>query len=227
MKYCSDSCREDAVSFSGAANPNYKGGKHTTSCEICGSEFDFYPSEKVGRYCPNCVAKEKWQTVPVNRGPENPQWNGGKETYECAICQGPVERYPSEATGTVVICSEKCRQVWLSESFSGEGHPNWRGGGNQSYGKGWAEIRRKALERDEYSCMICAKGPEDLGRNPDVHHIIPVRKFEESDRHTREDAHVLENVVTLCSSCHRSAEFGNIRTSRLRFLIGPKPERVE
>lgn len=226
-KYCSDSCRDEAISYSGSSNPNYKGGKRTTTCEICGSEFDYYPSAKVGRYCSECVASENWQTVPVKRGAENPRWTGGKNTYECHVCQDSVDRYPSEVTGSVVICSEECRQVWLSESFSGDGHPNWRGGGNEPYGKGWSEIRKKALKRDGYSCMICSQGPAELGRNPDVHHIIPVRKFVESDQHTREDAHELENVVTLCASCHRSAEFGNIRSSRLRFLIGPKPGRVE
>ncbi|MFU8870248.1 HNH endonuclease, partial [Natronococcus sp.] len=44
-----------------------------------------------------------------------------------------------------------------------------------------------------------------LDRNPDVHHVRPVRSFENA-----EDAHTLDNVVTLCRSCHRRVEAGSI-----------------
>ncbi|MFW6265850.1 MAG: HNH endonuclease [Halanaeroarchaeum sp.] len=52
--------------------------------------------------------------------------------------------------------------------------------------------------------------------------MIPVRKFIESDRHAKEEAHFIENVVTLCPSCHRKAEFGTISKPRLRYLIGKR-----
>ncbi|WP_204960087.1 HNH endonuclease [Salinigranum salinum] len=64
--------------------------------------------------------------------------------------------------------------------------------------------------------MICGATREELGRNPDVHHIIPVRRYIESERFSREDAHFLENLVSLCSSCHRKAEFGKISPEQLR-----------
>lgn len=145
------------------------------------------------------------------------------------MCNEPIERYPSEITGDVTVCSEECRRSWLSESFTGDGHPNWKGGGNEPYGKGWNGVRQRALERDCYSCVICSKTEEEIGRNPDVHHIIPVRAFIDSDRYRKEDAHYLENVATLCIDCHRKTDFGKISKSRLRFLIGaadngPEPE---
>ena len=46
-----------------------------------------------------------------------------------------------------------------------------------------------------------------MGREPDVHHITPVRDFEDP-----QDAHRLDNVVCLCRSCHRLAEIGEVPT---------------
>ena len=60
-KYCSDSCRESAISYEGENNPNYRGGKETTACEICGTSFEYWSSEKPGRYCSGCVENEDWR----------------------------------------------------------------------------------------------------------------------------------------------------------------------
>lgn len=219
-KYCSDDCRQEAVTFENSANPNYNGEKTTTTCEICGSAFDYYPSNKEGVYCPDCVETEKWQSPPNIEGDRNPRWIGGRQDFECVMCGTTVERYPSDVPGEVILCSTTCRREWLSESFTGEGHPNWKGGGNEPYGEGWNEIRNRALGRDGYACAICSADESDIGRNPDVHHIIPVRAYIQSTRHNKKDAHRLANVITLCPSCHRKAEYGNISKPRLQFLTG-------
>lgn len=103
--------------------------------------------------------------------------------------------------------------------FSGEGHPNWDGGGVDDYGSGWNRVRSLALERDNYECVICGTSTEALGRNPDVHHIVPVRSFREADRLDVSDAHYLDNVVTLCPGCHRRAEFDKLPKRRLKAAI--------
>nr|WP_311136853.1 HNH endonuclease [Natronosalvus rutilus] len=64
------------------------------------------------------------------------------------------------------------------------------------------------LERDEYRCQSCGRGRQEIGRNPDVHHVIPVRTFDDP-----EDAHTLDNVVSLFRRCHRLAEEGSIAIS--------------
>ncbi len=51
--YCSTDCRNAAVSYAGTANPNYRQGMSTGTCDLCGNEFEYYPSEKKGRYCPS------------------------------------------------------------------------------------------------------------------------------------------------------------------------------
>lgn len=219
-KYCSEECHDTAVSYGGEANPNYRGGKEPTTCEICGDSFEYYPSEKKGLYCAECVENGEWREPPVSDGTDHPQWGGGKVSAECAVCGDRVERYPSQTSGKETLCSNECRYDWLSEEFTGEGHPNWEGGDVGNYGPGWNRVRREALERDGYECVVCRTGREELGRNPDVHHIVPVRLFEHAEGHDRTDAHRLSNVVSLCVDCHRKADFGAIPKARLREECG-------
>jgi len=218
-KYCSASCRQEAVSRDGVQNPNYRGGTELGTCRICDNEFEYYSSEKSGIYCPSCVGSATWRTPPTLEGDENSRWSGGKRTVECTACGSTFERYPSE-TDSAVFCGSECRSNWLSERFSGPRHPNWRGGGNVEYGAGWRKARSKALDRDDSECQLCRTTREELGRNPDVHHIVPVRRFLESDTHTVEDAHYLRNLISLCSSCHRRAESDDVERDELRSLIG-------
>lgn len=218
--YCSQECLSEATSNEGSNNPNYQGGKTSTTCEACDDSFSYYPSEKDGVYCSLCVKTENWRPQPNIERSQNPRWKGGRQSYHCAMCGDEVRRYPSEVTSDVVLCGTDCQSDWLSEAFEGEGHPNWKGGSSSDYGKGWAEIRRRALERDGHACVMCQKSKGELGRNPDVHHIVPVREFRESNQHQLEDAHSLHNVATLCISCHRRADFGKISRSQLRYAIG-------
>lgn len=219
-EYCSEECHDESVSFAGSDNPNYRGGKTATECARCDTEFLYYPSEKDGVYCSDCVEEGEWRNPPTpESGTDHPWWRGGKRELDCEVCGSTFERHPGNIQGDVVVCNEDCRAVWLSESFTGEGHPNWKGGGNQDYGPGWNEIREVALERDDRRCLVCGTTREELGRNPDVHHIVPVRTIAASDEHDVEDAHYLGNLVSLCSSCHRKAEFGTILRERLRALV--------
>nr|WP_243700473.1 HNH endonuclease [Halorussus pelagicus] len=218
-KYCSENCRQQSQSFEGKSNPNYRGKKQSTDCLLCGESFQYYESAKEGLYCSDCVENESWRDVPELRGEQNPRWKCGKRQLNCEVCDSSLARYPSEISGNVVLCSEECRTDWLSEQFTQSGHPNWKGGGNGSYGSGWNATRRQALERDGYECARCSKPKDEIGRNPDVHHIIPVRLFAESDNHKKEDAHFLDNVVSLCISCHRKADFGKIQKTKLKEFV--------
>lgn len=85
------------------------------------------------------------------------------------------------------------------------------------------ERKRRALERDDRECVLCGVGTAEIGRNPDVHHIVPVRVFLETPVTTERDAHYLGNLACLCPSCHRRAEFGSIGTARVRAAIAQRP----
>ena len=208
-KYCSDECRSARSS---------RGTKAQSECVRCGETFEYYPKKTAGKFCSPCYKSDEVDTTTGVNGSDHPRWNGGKRICHCDRCGERFERYPSHI-GDNVFCGEPCRRAWLSDEFTGEGHPNWKGGGNEEYGKGWRTVRQRALERDDHSCRVCGKTRDELGRNPDVHHIRPVRSFIESENHTREDAHYIENVISLCISCHRKAEFEKIDAGYLKSLI--------
>ncbi len=75
------------------------------------------------------------------------------------------------------------------------------------YGPDWIAQRDGARARDGFICRQCG-APERQGRHHDVHHITPFRAFGYipgvNDFHTI--ANRLDNLITLCSTCHRRVE---------------------
>jgi len=120
------------------------------------------------------------------------------------VCGNSFQRHPGRINGDATLCGDECQSKWLSEAFAGEG---------------WNETRRKALKRDGHACRLCGRTGAEIGRNPDVHHITPVRVFEGIEELSTADAHRLDNVVSLCVECHRNAEVGNVSNSELRALL--------
>jgi DEAD/DEAH box helicase domain-containing protein len=74
-------------------------------------------------------------------------------------------------------------------------------------GPNWDQQRNRARARDSHLCQHCG-APEHPTRAHDVHHIEPFRTFGyvrgKNDQYL--DANRLENLVTLCRSCHRRVE---------------------
>jgi DEAD/DEAH box helicase domain-containing protein len=67
------------------------------------------------------------------------------------------------------------------------------------YGPGWSKIRDQVRARDKYTCQVC--GAVETTRQHDVHHKTPFRAFT-----SFVEANRLDNLVTLCHSCHRKVE---------------------
>jgi DEAD/DEAH box helicase domain-containing protein len=86
-------------------------------------------------------------------------------------------------------------------------------------GPNWEEQRTQARARDGYRCRHCG-APERPNRAHDVHHIEPFRTFGYvrggNDRYLV--ANRLENLVTLCRSCHRRVEVDRMVWSTLSGL---------
>ncbi|MCO5192454.1 MAG: DEAD/DEAH box helicase [Anaerolineae bacterium] len=75
------------------------------------------------------------------------------------------------------------------------------------YGPNWQTQRRQALNRDSHRCRTCGAAAKD-GRTLHVHHIRPIRDYGyipgANDAYLQ--ANQLDNLITLCPSCHRQAE---------------------
>lgn len=64
-------------------------------------------------------------------------------------------------------------------------------------GPNWSIQREAALSRDDWQCVKCGSSKENLH----VHHRIPFRRH-----NTSESANRLENLLTVCPSCHGEVE---------------------
>lgn len=113
-----------------------------------------------------------------------------------------------------VFCSGECEKEWRKVQFSGDTHPqskenySWkRDDGTTRYVSGWDDIRQDALARDNYECQSCGVSNEEYvarhGVGLDVHHITPLSEFDDP---LPDEANDLENLVSLCRSCHRMEE---------------------
>ncbi len=115
-------------------------------------------------------------------------WETGENLGEEPLDLPPKE---FETTGYWLTLSDA-----ITEKLRAAGA--WTNDAND-YGPHWSEIRAAVRARDGYTCAIC--GMPESERQHHVHHKIPFRNF--SDRDT---ANRMENLVTLCPSCHRQAE---------------------
>jgi DEAD/DEAH box helicase domain-containing protein len=92
---------------------------------------------------------------------------------------------------------------------------NWSNDRNQ-YGADWTRIRDRVRARDKYQCQVC--GTPETDRQHDVHHKIPFRTFISIEKANR-----LENLTTLCRTCHQKVE-QNVRIrsglAGLGFVLG-------
>lgn len=122
--------------------------------------------------------------------------------------QGHSTREMAEMLG--VSSSTAARYVseygFSDGQVSGEDHPMWKGGQYYYYGPNWTEQREKRLEKDDYQCVVCGVNEDEYlektGRTLDVHHITPRRKFIEDGELDYESANRLNNLITMCRSCH-------------------------
>lgn len=199
LEYCDD-CNPNG----GENNGNWKGAKEATECGRCGDEFDFYPSNKKGVYCSECVEEaDEFLGTPYAETVD-----ADRVTRNCDYCSTEITVLEcNRRYGMGRFCSRECLSEWMSENRRGKKHQQWQGGDEGYYGR-WCSIRRKVLARDGYRCQVCGVEAEELGQNPDVHHITPMRAFENA-----QDAHTMENLVALCRSCHHEVEDGRIDIS--------------
>lgn len=196
--------------LTGEDNPFWQGGNVIVECEWCGDELERYPAEiEDGKnyFCNQgeCVAKYESEQYS---GEGNPNWKGGE--VSCAWCGEELDRDMNQIERSERhFCGDKdCKARWQSKHFSGENHPGWLGGYDSYYGASWPMQRLKARIRDQSRCQICGNTPLDVESTLVVHHITPMRKYKEAYEGAEiyERANRLDNLRTLCRSCHMEWE---------------------
>lgn len=206
--FCSQDCYFEfgRPDMQGENNPHYT-GMVEIECENCGEAFEVHPyREDSARFC----SKECLSGFMAGRsGEETPRYKGAKETFICENCGEEFEEFPYP--GKNKYCSRSCYNEALEELVSGKDNPVWRGGYDNYYGPNWQEQRRKALKRDNYECQDCGLHTDEMEKSPDVHHKKRLGWFKEEYDSPMwyEKANDLENLVTLCPSCHMKREWSN------------------
>lgn len=199
--FCSDKCRDkwQSKKFKNKSNPNYSNSKTTLTCKYCGEDYQRWQSQKErSNYCSKkCVYEDNQRKT----GEDHPKYS--KKELECVICGEKYKVAPSREK-TSKFCSRKCQGEWVSQNWTGEDHPRWVHGNSDYYGKNWLSKRKERLEKDNYKCQHCGT-EEDLH----VHHVKPRREYKKV-----EDANTINNLITLCISCHPRAEAGKIEVTQ-------------
>lgn len=177
-------------------------------CEYCGKEIKRIPyriNNYTNQFC-NATCKGRWMSKNLS-GSNNPNYNSVKRY--CANCNTEMFVIQTRNKQSNVYCNIDCMAEHYSESgmWSGSNSPVWKGG-KPEYGTNWNYMRKNILKRDNYSCQLCNKTEdehlEELGVGLSVHHINPIRNFENPN-----DANSNTNLITLCHSCHSFVHSNN------------------
>lgn len=177
-KYCSRQCGRTA-----------RYSRVVLACSQCGQDFErkrymAHWSQERGPFCGfECYGR--WQAQHT-RGPSNPFYNPARhQLLTCDYCGTSFHRPKWIRSGELHFCTRHCFQHFAKVAY--------RRGLPRSYGRSWISVRKQALRRDHHQCQDCGAGTDLV-----VHHKRPYKSFESSL-----DAHVLDNLVTLCRACHR------------------------
>jgi DEAD/DEAH box helicase domain-containing protein len=153
-------------------------------------------------------AEKKWGELQVTTqvtGFRKRRWY----THE-NLGEEPLDLPPTElmTTGYWVSLSEET-VTRLREAGVWSNDPN-------DYGPDWSRTRDRVRARDKYTCQVC--GAVETNRQHDVHHKTPFRAFT-----SYVEANRLDNLTTLCPSCHHKVE-QNVRMksglSGLAYVLG-------
>lgn len=172
-------------------------GRVVIECEVCGDEFDVKHSRRDTRRFCGSDCHDEWKKEAYS-GEGNHNYKQPISTT-CEWCENTYTVPPHKEDSTR-FCSQECMIEWRSRAYAGENHPRWKGRDSYYRGPNWRRQREKARERDNNECQNCGR-EEGLH----VHHIVPFVSFDDY-----REANKLQNLITLCASCHHRLEWGSI-----------------
>jgi len=208
QQYCSPRCRDIARQTS-----------ETVKCNWCGKAV-MKPANRIQQekhfFCSR-TCNQAWRKVNAPRGQAHPQY--ARIQVLCDFCGQLLFKSPHKIR-PYNFCNPQCLAKWrkATGALVGPNNGAWRGGCIEYRGPNWPEQRAAALERDAYTCQHC-NNKDDL----DIHHIKPYQTFS-----NYLEANALENLVTLCKSCHTTAdwEYRLAHPNEMRFIPEAKRIRV-
>lgn len=173
-------------------------------CQICKKRMNWIQNthlkkhnitlEEYKRRYPNHPTKSEKMTQVL----KDTRWGDYKpKTHKCAHpeCDNQIH-YKNK------YCSHSCRgKIAYKDSLKDYATPTGNPGYKDGVYRHSREQKKLAFQRDNCTCQRCDKHLDGISEKYGIHHLIPRRTF---DNH--EDADVLENLVTLCSKCHKDVE---------------------
>lgn len=153
-------------------------------------------SEKLSEFASQGADGRERNWMTGRTGQDHPRWN--RVETECANCGETIHRKPSRAEAyDELYCGQECAGEHRSERFTGQDHPNWRGGSSvinaiKKQLRPSFSVTREIYREAE--CQQCGVSDSLL----DAHHIVPV-----SAGGTNEGW----NLMTLCRQCHSEVEW--------------------
>jgi 5-methylcytosine-specific restriction endonuclease McrA len=196
----------------------FKQGEYR-KCPVCEKSFYVFPGQvEIRRFCSSSCAitfHKPWLNDPspaqraVSQRTIKIAKQRQREMYPprppliqvCIQCENEFVQkkdYPSHLARNHRYCSTDCWYEW-SRQHRYE-HPRKSKLPAVPMGPGWKAQAKRARERDGHTCQEC--GLHQVTPSLQVHHLVPRRQF--GDDYAT--ANHLDNLVTLCNSCHMRAE---------------------
>lgn len=198
----------------------------TRTCRACGAAFYLYPSQlgrdgRTGVYCSRACYLGHASTIgdwsrgrpksvehraklsAGRTGVPRPHLRKAPIVITCPTCGLSLEyagrkRYFAQFRK---FCSTECWYGYLRTHP--EAHNWFKGGYEPYYGPNWRHQAKLARQRDDHACRVC--GVHQFNPRLDVHHLNPRRSFGRDDF---EAMNALDNLITVCKSCHTKLELG-------------------
>lgn len=192
--------------------------KEKSDCPVCGKTFipkTLSNKTAQARYCSqDCAYKGRTLgfTKRVLTKPYDIKVSRKNKIFvNCHQCQKQIETIPA-LKDKRKFCSKECCNLNKVTSSKGSNNPSWIDG--RSYnkrcyrGNDWESQRLLAYKRDNFTCQICQEkcvAKNRKNKNQDHHLIIQCHHI--VSWHLTQD-NSLENLITLCASCHKKLHEG-------------------
>lgn len=240
--YCNKECQKAFYRNKAREKLSVEYAEETRECLYCGKEYTWSssrPNQKYcGRECLNNATRQKFQA---------PVWT---EKRQCAYCGKDFDWFSNK--NSQKYCCKEClnaattarakkqkknsrefieklrSEIYLKVSeIIGEMQKTQGNTLGDRYIDYWKigdiseKTREEVLKRDKYECSIC-KRKDALH----LHHIV---------KRKNGGNHKAENLITLCASCHRHVETGDIqhatnrclRNAKIHYCLEEKKETVD